>query len=145
TPASASVSRSPNRSARRSWPPKRTAPGRRPSTRMDSPARVPQACELTGLVSDDGYPPGTRFLVRSEDTHPAAQLSLFDTIDGQPPQVITTDPPIGAPPADPSNPPRPATAATPASKTASAPAKTPASADSRPASSPSTPPGCNSP
>ncbi len=41
-----------------------------------------EVCELTGLVPDDGYPPGTRYFVRRERPHPGAQLSLFDTIEG---------------------------------------------------------------
>lgn len=54
-----------------------------------------QVCELTGLVPDDGYPPGTRFIVRREHPHPGAQLSLFDTIEGMRHQVIATDTPPG--------------------------------------------------
>jgi Transposase DDE domain group 1 len=52
-------------------------------------------CELTGLVPDDGYPAGTRFIVRRERPHPGAQLSLFDTIDGMRHQVMATDTPPG--------------------------------------------------
>jgi hypothetical protein len=54
-----------------------------------------QVCELTGLVPDDGYPPGTRFIVRRERPHPGAQLSLFDTIEGLRHQVFATDTPPG--------------------------------------------------
>jgi hypothetical protein len=54
-----------------------------------------QVCELTGLVPDDGYPPGTRFIVRRERPHPGAQLSLFDTIEGMRHQVMATDTPPG--------------------------------------------------
>jgi hypothetical protein len=54
-----------------------------------------QICELTGLVPDDGFPPGTRFIVRREIPHPGAQLSLFDTIEGMRHQVIATDTPPG--------------------------------------------------
>lgn len=54
-----------------------------------------QVCELTGLVPDDGYPAGTRFIVRREKPHPGAQLSLFDTIEGMRHQVIATDTPPG--------------------------------------------------
>ena len=54
-----------------------------------------QICELTGLVPDDGYPAGTRFIVRREQPHPGAQLSLFDTIEGMRHQVIATDTPHG--------------------------------------------------
>jgi hypothetical protein len=53
-------------------------------------------CELTGLVPDDGYPPGTRFIVRREHPHPGAQLSLFDTIEGMRHQVFATDTPPGS-------------------------------------------------
>jgi len=56
-----------------------------------------QVCELTGLVPDDGYPPGTRFIVRRERPHPGAQLSLFDTIEGMRHQVMATDTPPGDP------------------------------------------------
>lgn len=54
-----------------------------------------EVCELTGLVPDEGYPPGTRFIVRREDPHPGAQLSLFDTIEGMRHQVMATDTPPG--------------------------------------------------
>jgi hypothetical protein len=54
-----------------------------------------EVCELTGLVPDDGYPPGTRFIVRRENPHPGAQLSLFDTIEGLRHQVFATDTPPG--------------------------------------------------
>jgi DDE family transposase len=54
-----------------------------------------QVCELTGLVPDVGYPPGTRFIVRREHPHPGAQLSLFDTIEGMRHQVFATDTPAG--------------------------------------------------
>jgi DDE family transposase len=54
-----------------------------------------QVCELTGLVPHDGYPAGTRFIVRRERPHPGAQLSLFDTIEGMRHQVMATDTPPG--------------------------------------------------
>lgn len=54
-----------------------------------------QVCELTGLVPADGYPAGTRFIVRRERPHPGAQLSLFDTIEGMRHQVMATDTPPG--------------------------------------------------
>ena len=54
-----------------------------------------EICELTGLVDDTGYPAGTRFIVRREDPHPGAQLSLFDTIAGMRHQVMATDTPPG--------------------------------------------------
>ncbi|WP_327009809.1 IS1380 family transposase [Dactylosporangium sp. NBC_01737] len=52
-------------------------------------------CELTGLVPDDGFPPGTRFIARREVPHPGAQLSLFDTVEGLRHQVMATDTPAG--------------------------------------------------
>ncbi|MEU7171219.1 MULTISPECIES: IS1380 family transposase [Micromonospora] len=51
--------------------------------------------ELTGLVPADGFPAGTRFIVRRERPHPGAQLSLFDTIEGMRHQVLATDTPPG--------------------------------------------------
>lgn len=54
-----------------------------------------EICELTGLVPDGGYPTGTRFIVRREHPHPGAQLSLFDTIEGNRHQVMATDTPPG--------------------------------------------------
>ncbi|MGI5243728.1 IS1380 family transposase [Dactylosporangium sp. CA-139066] len=54
-----------------------------------------EICELTGLVPADGYPAGTRFIVRRERPHPGAQLSLFDTIEGLRHQVMATDTPAG--------------------------------------------------
>ena len=54
-----------------------------------------EICEITGLVPTDGYPTGTRFIVRRERPHPGAQLSLFDTIEGMRHQVMATDTPPG--------------------------------------------------
>jgi Transposase DDE domain group 1 len=54
-----------------------------------------EICELTGLIAADGYPDGTRFIVRRERPHPGAQLSLFDTIEGLRHQVMATDTPPG--------------------------------------------------
>lgn len=54
-----------------------------------------EICEITGLVPADGYPTGTRFIVRRERPHPGAQLSLFDTIEGLRHQVMATDTPAG--------------------------------------------------
>ena len=51
--------------------------------------------ELTGLVPADGFPAGTRFIVRRERPHPGAQLSLFDSIEGMRHQVLATDTPPG--------------------------------------------------
>lgn len=41
-----------------------------------------EVVELTELVCLDGWPTGTRLIVRRERPHPGAQLSLFDTIEG---------------------------------------------------------------
>lgn len=54
-----------------------------------------EVCEITGLVTDAGYPAGTRFIVRRECPHPGAQLSLCDTIAGKRHQVVATDTPAG--------------------------------------------------
>jgi hypothetical protein len=55
-----------------------------------------EICEITGLVPADGYPTGTRFIVRRERPHPGAQLTLFDTIEGMRHQVMATDTPVGS-------------------------------------------------
>ncbi|RPK59987.1 hypothetical protein EES43_17745 [Streptomyces sp. ADI96-02] len=49
--------------------------------------------ELTGMVDLDGYPAGTRIIVRRERPHPGAQLSLFDQDEGLRHQVFLTDTP----------------------------------------------------
>lgn len=57
-----------------------------------------QIDEITGLLPADlrgNYPEGTRFIVRRENPHPGAQLSLFDTIEGMRHQVMATDTPVG--------------------------------------------------
>jgi hypothetical protein len=54
-----------------------------------------EVCEITGLVPADGYPSGTRFIVRRERPHPGAQLTLFDTVEGMRHQVMATDTPPG--------------------------------------------------
>jgi hypothetical protein len=41
-----------------------------------------EVVELTSLVNMDGWPDGTRLIVRRERPHPGAQLTLFDTIEG---------------------------------------------------------------
>ena len=41
-----------------------------------------QVAELTGLLALDGWPAGTRVIVRRERPHPGAQLSLFEERDG---------------------------------------------------------------
>ncbi|GAB1340805.1 hypothetical protein ACE1SV_73950 [Streptomyces sp. E-15] len=52
-----------------------------------------EVAELTGLVDLDGYPTGTRIIVRPERPHPGAQLSLFDHDEGLRHQVFLTDTP----------------------------------------------------
>ncbi|MFJ9566007.1 IS1380 family transposase [Streptomyces fuscichromogenes] len=52
-----------------------------------------EIAELTGMVDLDGYPPGTRIIVRRERPHPGAQLSLFDQDEGLRHQVFLTDTP----------------------------------------------------
>ncbi|WP_405896104.1 MULTISPECIES: IS1380 family transposase [unclassified Streptomyces] len=52
-----------------------------------------EVAELTGMIDLDGYPPGTRIIVRRERPHPGAQLSLFDQDEGLRHQVFLTDTP----------------------------------------------------
>ncbi|MCX4573360.1 IS1380 family transposase [Streptomyces sp. NBC_01571] len=52
-----------------------------------------EVAELTGMVDLDGYPAGTRIIVRRERPHPGAQLSLFDQDEGLRHQVFLTDTP----------------------------------------------------
>lgn len=52
-----------------------------------------EVAELTGMVDLDGYPAGTRIIVRRERPHPGAQLSLFDYDEGLRHQVFLTDTP----------------------------------------------------
>ncbi|MFJ1618728.1 IS1380 family transposase [Streptomyces sp. NPDC088251] len=52
-----------------------------------------EVAELTGMVDLDGYPAGTRIIVRPERPHPGAQLSLFDQDEGLRHQVFLTDAP----------------------------------------------------
>jgi hypothetical protein len=52
-----------------------------------------EVAELTGMVDVDGYPAGTRIIVRRERPHPGAQLSLFDQDAGVRHQVFLTDTP----------------------------------------------------
>ncbi|MEU3282970.1 IS1380 family transposase [Streptomyces antibioticus] len=55
-----------------------------------------EVAELTGMVDLDGYPAGTRIIVRRERPHPGAQLSLFDQDEGLRHQVFLTDTPYSA-------------------------------------------------
>ncbi|WP_411143267.1 IS1380 family transposase [Streptomyces sp. x-80] len=50
-----------------------------------------EVAELTGMIDLDGYPNGTRVIVRRERPHPGAQLSLFDQDEGRRHQVFLTD------------------------------------------------------
>jgi hypothetical protein len=52
-----------------------------------------QVTEITDLVNLDGWPDGTRLIVRRERPHPGAQLTLFDTIEGLRHTAFTTDTP----------------------------------------------------
>ncbi|MDQ1042514.1 hypothetical protein QFZ76_000750 [Streptomyces sp. V4I2] len=52
-----------------------------------------EVAELTGMVDMDGYPVGTRIIVRRERPHPGAQLSLFDQDEGLRHQVFLTHTP----------------------------------------------------
>ncbi|TDU80670.1 DDE family transposase [Streptomyces sp. KS 21] len=52
-----------------------------------------EIAELTGVVDLNGYPAGTRIIVRRERPHPGAQLSLFDSEEGLRHQVFLTDTP----------------------------------------------------
>jgi hypothetical protein len=54
-----------------------------------------EICELTDLLDTDGFPAGTRLIVRRERPHPGAQLSLFDTVNGMRHQLVATDTPAG--------------------------------------------------
>lgn len=53
-----------------------------PARRQDGEARPGAAvAELTDLVDLDGWPPGTRLIVRREPLHPGAQQSLFPALE----------------------------------------------------------------
>lgn len=52
-----------------------------------------ETAELTGMVDLDGYPAGTRIIVRQERPHPGTQLSPFDHDEGLRQQVFLTDTP----------------------------------------------------
>ena len=61
-----------------------------------------QLTELTGLLRHSaggdrlaGWPPDTRIIIRRENPHPGAQLSLFEQHAGKRYQVITTNTPTG--------------------------------------------------
>ncbi|XQE78120.1 IS1380 family transposase [Streptomyces microflavus] len=55
-----------------------------------------EVAELTGMVDLDGYPAGTRIIVRRERPHPGAQLLLFDQDKGLRHQVFLTDTPYSS-------------------------------------------------
>ncbi len=64
----------------------------RPALEQDGTLRDgAEVVELTGMVDLDGYPAGTRIIVRRERPHPGAQLSLFDQDEGLRHQVFLTD------------------------------------------------------
>ncbi|GHJ33588.1 hypothetical protein TPA0910_80210 [Streptomyces hygroscopicus subsp. sporocinereus] len=114
-----------------------------PALEQDGSLRTgAEVAELTGLVDLDGYPDGTRIIVRRERPHPGAQLSLFDLDEGMRHQVFLTDPPTAKAHCSTW---KSATARTPASRTASAAARPPASAAFPRDTSPSTPPGWSCP
>jgi hypothetical protein len=74
----------------------RHATGWLPAVNVDGDLREhAEICEITGMFTTDGFPEGTRFIVRRERPHPGAQLTLFDTIEGWRHQVIATDTPPG--------------------------------------------------
>jgi len=50
-----------------------------------------QIVELTHLVELGTWPEGTRLIVRREQPHPGAQLSLFDSVNGYRHQAVITD------------------------------------------------------
>jgi hypothetical protein len=54
-----------------------------------------RVAELTGLVDLDGWPEGTRLIVRAERPHPGAALSLFDTVEGLRHTAFVTDTAVG--------------------------------------------------
>ncbi|MET8183973.1 IS1380 family transposase [Streptomyces sp. NPDC005336] len=67
-----------------------------PALEQDGTLRTSaEVAELTGMVDLDGYPAGTRIIVRRERPHPGAQLSLFDLDEGMRHQVFLTDTPYG--------------------------------------------------
>jgi Transposase DDE domain group 1 len=65
------------------WVPAREPDGKR--------RRGAEVIELTELVSLDEWPDGTRLIVRREEPHPGAQLSLFDTVEGKRHTAFITD------------------------------------------------------
>ena len=50
-----------------------------------------EVAELTDLIDLAAWPEGTRLIVRREDPHPGAQLSLFDTVEGKRHTAFITD------------------------------------------------------
>lgn len=63
-------------------------PAREPDGRRRKGAEV---IELTDLVNLAEWPTGTRLIVRREEPHPGAQLSLFDTVEGKRHTAFITD------------------------------------------------------
>jgi hypothetical protein len=64
----------------------------RPAINGDGQSRPgAEVVELTEAVDLSGWPAGTRLIVRREDPHPGAQLSLFDTVEGKRHTAFITD------------------------------------------------------
>ena len=62
-----------------------------PAVTQDGTIRAgAHVAEATGLVDLDGYPPGTRLLIRREPLHPGAQQT-FDDVDGHRFTAFVTD------------------------------------------------------
>lgn len=101
-----------------------------------------EVAELTGLVDLDGYPTGTRIIVRRErrTPEPSCPCSIRTRACG----IRCSSPTPRTPGADPPSSWRSVTAGMPLSRTTSGAARPPASAASPPATSPSTPSGSNS-
>ena len=106
-----------------------------------------QVAELTGLLRHSaggdrlaGWPADMRILIRRENPHPGAQLTLFEQHEGKRYQVTATSTPAGR-----SSSSRPATEPRPGSKTTSAARKAPAWDICHPATTQSIPPGARPP
>ncbi len=68
-----------------------------PALEQDGTLRAgAEVAGLTGVIDLDGYPDGTRIIVRRERPHPGARLSLFDLDEGMRHQVFLADIPPAA-------------------------------------------------